>query len=329
MKAFFFNTKNFEKCYIQALASEKQIEVTFSEETLELDTVHYADGHDAVVVFTNDNANASVLESLSKVGVKYLVTRSAGFDHVDISKAKELGIKVANVPEYSPYSVAEHTVALLLALNRKLIVADKNVKQNNYKLDALIGFDLNEKTVGIIGVGRIGGIIAKIMKGFGCDLLGYDIYPNAEFSEQYGLSYTSLDELYSQSDIIIIQTPLNEKTKYLINKDSISKMKDGVFIINSARGGVLKTIDAIEALKSGKIGALGIDVYEREKGLFFYDHSLKLLKDDELARLYTFPNVLVTGHQAFLTQEALNDIFNTTFSSLMAWKHGENAEFEL
>jgi D-lactate dehydrogenase len=296
---------------------------------LNIDTISTAEGKNAVVIFTNDDASKNVLLQLKQRGVNYLITRSVGYDHIDINEAQKLGIKLANVPEYSPYSVAEHTVALLLALNRKLIVADKNVKQNNYKLDGLIGFDLYSKTVGIIGVGRIGTIIAKIMHGFGCHLLGYDIYPNMELEKTIGLTYVELDDIYRSSDIIIIQTPLNEQTKYMINKDSISKMKDGVFIINSARGGIVKTADAIEALKSGKIGALGIDVYEREKGLFFYDHSLEILKDDELARLYTFPNVLVTGHQAFLTKEALNDIYTLTFESLKAWKEKKASKYEL
>ncbi len=318
MKTAIFNIKKFELDNLRQ-ANQGKHELSLYTESLSLDTINFVKNHEAVVVFTNDVCSAPVLYKLHEEGIKHLATRSVGVDHIDLKVAHELGISVANVPEYSPFSIAEHSVALMLTLNRKIIPANNRIKLNNYTLDGLIGFDMNGKTVGIVGTGRIGAIVAKILYGFGCKLLGFDLVPNKEVEESYGLEYVSLEELFSKSDIITLQIPYNEHTKYLINKDSIAKMKNGVMIINTARGGVLNTIDAIEGIKSGKIGALGLDVYEKEKGLFFYDHSNELLTDDIFARLLTFPNVVITGHQAFLTQNALNNIFETTILNLNFW----------
>lgn len=328
MKTAIFNVKKFELDNLK-LSNNNKHELSLFTTSLGPQTVELAKGHEAVVVFTNDNCSETVLEMLKKGGTKFLATRSVGVDHIDLKAAHRLGIAVANVPEYSPYSIAEHTVALMLALNRKIILANNRIRLNNYSLDGLIGFDMNGKTVGIIGTGKIGAIVAKILHGFGCKLLGFDLEPNQDLATTYGLTYVALDKLYSQSDIVTLQIPYNEHTKYLINKEAIGKMKDGVMLVNTARGGVLHTVDAIAGLKSGKIGALGLDVYENEKGLFFYDHSDELLKDDLFARLLAFSNVIVTGHQAFLTQNALNNIFDTTILNLDFWAMNQKSPNEL
>jgi D-lactate dehydrogenase len=252
------------------------------------------------------------------MGIKYLALRSAGYNHVDLVKAKELGMKVANVPEYSPYSVAEHTVALILALNRKLIRAHNRVMDLNFSLDGLTGFDLHGKTTGIVGMGKIGKVVSRIMHGFGCHILAYDILPDKKLQQELKIEYTGLDELCVRSDIITLHTPLLESTRYLINAARIEIMKKGVMLINTSRGGLIDTKEVIRALKTGKIGYLGLDVYEEEKGLFFEDHSENILQDDVIARLMTFKNVLITSHQAFLTNEALEGIAATTIENLDA-----------
>jgi D-lactate dehydrogenase len=252
-----------------------------------------------------------------------------GVDHIDIDKAKEAGIRVANVPHYSPHSVAEHSVALMLALNRHLIPAHYKARDYNFLLDGLVGFDMNNKTIGIIGAGEIGSVSARILHGFGCKLLIYDVEENEELTKKYDAKYVDMDYLCSNSDIITIHAPLTEDTKHLINKDSIDKMKDGVMIINTGRGGVCKTEDLIEGLKNEKIGSLGIDVYEYEKGLFFEDHSREVIKDDLFVRLMGFKNVLITAHQAFLTREALQENIDTTLATLRKWSNGDNSENEV
>jgi D-lactate dehydrogenase len=328
MKLTVFSTKNFEKEYLIA-SNRKNHELQFYKEALNIETCHRAKGSEGIVIFANDDASSAVLEELKKSGVKYIAIRAAGYDQVNIHCASELGIKVANVPEYSPYAIAEHAVAMMLALNRHIMQSDRNVKNFNFQLDELIGFDMNNKTVGIIGMGRIGKIVAKILFGFGCKILAFDINKDPEAASKYGVEYCSLEALASSSDIITIHAPLNSQTKYLINKDLIGKMKKGVMLINTGRGPVLKTTDVLEALKSGHIGYLGLDVYEHEKGLFFYDHSDEILQDDIFARLLSFKNVLITGHHAFLTKNALKNIADTTFYNIDCWANGAPSPNEL
>jgi D-lactate dehydrogenase len=328
MKVIVYSANEYDKVHFDA-CTDTVFHFQYVQEALSLDTAECAKDAFAVCIFVNDDASKPVLEKLSTFGVKGVAIRAAGHDQTDHEAAHQLGLHVANVPAYSPHSIAEHTVALLLALTRKIVEADKRVKSYNFKLDPLVGFNLHHKKVGIIGIGKIGGITAKILQGFGCTLLGFDPKPNAEYTNAYGIQYVSIDELIQHADIIIIQAPLNAATKYLINKNSIAKMKDGVFIINTGRGPIINTVDAVEGLKSGKIGALGIDVYENEKGLFFNDHTMSIPTDDVFARLLTFKNVLVTGHMAFLTTNALTSIVQTTIENLNAWKAGQNAVNEL
>lgn len=328
MKIAVYSAKNFEKKYLIA-SNKSRHEMSFYKESLSVRTCDQARGAECVVIFTNDDASAPVLDKLKELGTKNIAVRAAGYDQVDIPYAKKLGFRIANVPEYSPYAIAEHTIAMMLALNRKIISADKNVKNYNFSLDEQIGFDMNGKTVGIIGAGKIGGIVAKILHGFGCKLLVYDVSRNEELMKISDLKYCTLDELAANSDIITIHAPLNPDTKHLIDKSLISKMREGVMLINTGRGPIINTSDVIEALKVGKIGFLGLDVYEYEKGLFFYDHSKETLQDDLFARLLTFKNVLITGHQAFLTETALRNIADATIHSIDRWQKGLASANEL
>lgn len=328
MKVTVFSARNFEIPYLEKANANKH-EVKLLSAYLNEDTATLAAGADCVAIFSSDLANKTVLEKLSEVGVKYLALRSAGYNHVDLKEAERLGIKVANVPRYSPYAIAEHTVGLMLALNRKLIRANSRIKELNFSLDGLTGFDMNGKTVGIVGLGNIGKVLAKILNGFGCKLLGFDLEVDEELIEKYGLQYVTIDELCRQADIISLQVPLNEDTHYLINQERLAMMKDGVMLINTSRGGLVDTKAVISAMKSGKIGALGLDVYEEEKGLFFEDHSENILQDDVIARLLTFRNALITSHQAFLTTNALENIAGTTFENIDCWDKGLKCENEL
>ena len=315
MKVAIYSEHKFEKEYLLEAAKDRH-ELLLLESQLSLTTANLADGCKAVCIFVNDDGSKEVLKKLSAIGIKYLALRSAGFNHVDIKAAQELGIRVARVPEYSPNAVAEHTVALMLALNRKLIKAHNRIHEMNFSLDGLTGFDMHNKTVGIIGTGKIGKIVAEIIHGFGCRILVYDVEQDMIWANNYGVSYVNVDDLCSQSDIITLHAPLNEQTKYIINKERIEKMKKGVMLINTSRGGLVNTKDVIVALKNSHIGYLGLDVYEEEKGLFFEDHSNDILQDDVIARLMTFPNVLITSHQAFLTDTALHNIAEITMFNL-------------
>ena len=321
MKVAVFSTHKFEKSYLLQAASNKH-ELLLIEAQLSPATAALAQGCEAVCIFVNDDASKGVLEKLANAGVKFLALRSAGFNHVDVSKAKSLNIKMARVPEYSPHAVAEHTVALMMALNRKIIKASNRIRDYNFSLDGLIGFDMYEKTAGIIGMGKIGKAVATILLGFGCKLIAYDPYPDEAWSKQHNITYTDIDTVCTLSDIITLHSPLTEETKYLVNADRISKMKKGVMLINTSRGGLIRTKDVIEGLKTGQIGYLGLDVYEEEKGLFFEDHSEDILLDDMIARLISFPNVLITSHQAFLTDTALRNIAEITISNLDCFEKG-------
>jgi D-lactate dehydrogenase len=328
MKTTIFSISPYEKPFLEK-GNQDGLQLTYEKERLNEDTTHLAEGSEAVSIFASDKASAKILEKLKEIGVKYIATRTMGIDHIDTEKAKELDIKVAHVPHYSPHSVAEHSIALMLALNRNLIPAHHKAKDYNFLLDGLVGFDMNNKTVGMIGAGEIGSVSARILHGFGCKLLIYDIEKNKELIEKYDARYVDMEELCSNSDIITIHAPLTEDTKHLINKEKIDLMKDGVMIINTARGAICKTEDLIDGLKNGKIGSLGMDVYEYEKGLFFEDHSGEIMNDDIFARLLGFKNVLITAHQAFLTNEALKENLETTLGNLRNWAKGEKAEHEV
>lgn len=315
MKIAVYSTHRFEEKYLTS-AFDGKYEVKYISTSLSIETAPLAEGSQAVSIFVNDDASAKVLQILDKIGIRFLVLRSAGYNNVDLAAAKKLNIKVARVPEYSPFAVAEHTVALMLALNRKLIRAHNRVMDQNFSLDGLVGFDMHGKTAGIIGAGKIGRIVAKILYGFGCRILVHDKVENNELKNKYEAVYTDCITLCQQSDIITLHAPLTPETKYLIDKACISKMKINVMLINTSRGGLINTREVIRALKTGKIGHLGLDVYEEESSLFFEDHSEEILKDDVIARLMTFNNVLITSHQGFLTDTALKNIAETTVANL-------------
>lgn len=315
MNVAIYSTHKFEKDYLEK-ANNSQYNLKYITSALSFETIQFAKGCEAVSIFVSDDASAPVLKLLNKMGVKFLALRSAGYNHVDVKEAKKLNIRVARVAEYSPYSVAEHSVALMLALNRKLIRAHNRVMEQNFSLDGLVGFDMNGKTVGIIGTGKIGSVAVKILHGFGCKILAHDQVESDELKQKFNVIYTDCETLCKQSDIITLHAPLTEKTKHIINKNSIEMMKSGVMLINTSRGKLVNTRDVIDALKSGHIGSFGIDVYEEEEGLFFEDHSEEILQDDTIARLMSFRNVLITSHQAFLTDTALKNIAETTVKNL-------------
>ena len=328
MKVLVYSTRDFEKAYLEQANNNKH-SLTFTKETLSSSTAINAVGYDAVSIFSADEACFLTIEKLHSFGVKYISLRSVGYDNVNIKAAKREGIKVANVPAYSPNAIAEHAVTLLLALNRKLIEANNNIKRFNFDLNHLIGFDLNGKTVGIIGTGKIGSVMAKIMHGFGCKLLGNDIEENHLLTERYGLQYVSLENLCEQSDIISLHVPLNSDTHHMVNEDLFDIMKENVYLINTARGAIVNTDDLIMALDHKKIAAYGMDVYENEKGIYFKDLSHDIPDDDALIKLIAMPNVLVTGHQAFLTNEALTNIAETTIYNLDCWENDKINDNEL
>jgi D-lactate dehydrogenase len=322
MRTAVFSTKSYDKKYLEAANHAHGHDLFFYEPRLTCDTVALANGFPAVCVFVNDLVDADVLGALSKGGTRLIATRSAGFNHIDLAAAGEKGISVVRVPSYSPYSVAEHTLGLILTLNRKFHRAYARVREGNFSLDGLLGFDLHGKTVGVVGTGQIGQVVIRILHGFGCRVLAYDLYPNPDL-EAEGLEYCSLEELFSRSDILTLHCPLTPETYHMINEDAISKMKTGVMLINTSRGALLDTVAVIEGLKTGKIQYLGLDVYEEEEDLFFEDLSDQMLHDDVFARLLTMPNVVITGHQAFFTVNALEKIAETTLHNLTAFEQGQ------
>jgi D-lactate dehydrogenase len=328
MKVLVYSTKDFEIPYLEK-ANHKKHALTFTKEALSSKTAMKAVGYAAISIFSLDEACFLTIEKLHDFGVKYITLRSVGYDNVNLRAATRLKIKVANVPAYSPFSIAEHAVSLLLTLNRKLIEANQRVNHFNFNLDQLIGYDLNGKTVGIVGTGKIGSVMTKIMHGFGCKLIAHDIEESKELNKRYGITYMSLEKLCEQADIISLHVPLNTDTHHLIDEDLIELMKPGVVLINTSRGAVINTKHVIEGLKNGVIGALGIDVYENEKGIFFKDRSDNIPNDTMLMVLNALPNVLITGHQAFLTEEALTNIADTTIYNLDCWSDGKEAENEL
>lgn len=314
MKVAVFSTKQYDRASLDRVNAGRH-EIHYFEPHLDGATAPLAHGHDAVCAFVNDRLDATVLEALAGDGVRLIALRCAGFNNVDLGAAQRLGITVARVPAYSPHAVAEHTVALILALNRKLHRAYNRVREGNFALEGLLGFDLNGRTAGVVGTGKIGAVAARILQGFGCTVLAFDPYPD-EGCRALGVRYVPLEELLGASDIITLHCPLTADNYHLINAGALGRMKDGVMLINTSRGGLLDTRAVIEALKSGKIGHLGLDVYEEEAEMFFEDLSSTILRDDIFTRLLTFPNVLITGHQGFFTREALDNIASTTIANI-------------
>jgi D-lactate dehydrogenase len=322
-----FSSKKYDREYLgRALGGDH--DVTFLEARLDVQTAGLAAGHDAVCLFVNDDASNSVLELLAAGGTSFLLLRSTGYNHVDLAAASRLGLRVARVPGYSPHAVAEHAVALMLALDRKIHRAYARVREGNFSLDGLLGFDLHLRTVGVVGTGQIGLAMAQILRGFGCRILGYDIVENPACMA-LGMEYVELGRLLGESDVVTLHCPLTPETHHLITQSTIESMKNGVMIINTSRGGLIDTPAVIEGLKSGKIGHLGLDVYEEETALFFEDLSDRIIHDDVFSRLLTFPNVIVTGHQGFFTQNALEQIAETTAANLSAFADGRSPENEL
>jgi D-lactate dehydrogenase len=297
-------------------------EWVFFENRLTRETVEQARGFDVVCVFVHDAVDRATITSLKRLGVRLIALRCAGFNNVDLLAAEEAGILVVRVPAYSPYAVAEHAAGMVMSLNRKFHRAYHRVRDGNFSLDGLLGFDLHGKRVGVIGTGRIGEVFCRIMAGLGCEILAHDVSANPGVVSLGG-KYLPLLELLAQADIVSLHCPLLESTRHLINDQTLAVMKRGVMIINTSRGGLVDTAAVIQGLKSGQIGYLGLDVYEEEDHLFFEDRSLEVLQDDVFARLLTFPNVLVTAHQAFFTQQALEEIASTTIASLDAFERGE------
>ena len=317
MKLAFFDAKSYDMPGFDAAAKDTGLEIKYFETRLNEDTVSLAAGFDAVCVFVNDNVNAAVVEKLYHYGVKIIALRCAGFNNVDIH-ACQGKLRIFRVPAYSPHAVAEHAMALLLTINRRTHKAYIRTRDFNFSLQGFVGFDLHGKTVGIIGTGKIGRVFADICKGFGMNILAYDKFPN----EASGLHYTSLDEIFEKSDIISLHCPLTDETKHLINAESIAKMKKGVTIINTSRGALIDTEDLIEGIKSKRIGAACLDVYEEEGDFFYEDCSGHVMQDDTLVRLIAMPNVIVSSHQAFLTKEALDNIAATTVSNVLNYFRG-------
>jgi D-lactate dehydrogenase len=321
-KTLVFSTKNYDRKYLEAKATEENLSFHFAEARLTEVTASLAKGFQSVCIFTNDTANKAVLTTLAEGGTELIALRCAGYNNIDLDAAKELGITVARVPAYSPYAVAEHTIALILGLNRHLHKAYNRVRDGNFSLDGLMGFDLYQKTVGIVGTGKIGAITAGILRGFQCRVLAYDLHPNPD-CEAMGVQYVDQATLFSQSDIISLHCPLMPETYHLINTETISMMKPSTMLINTSRGALIDTQAVIDGLKSGLIGSLGLDVYEEEADLFFIDRSDSVIQDDVFSRLLTFPNVLITGHQAFFTHEAMSNIAETTITNILAFSKGK------
>jgi len=328
MKIALFSAKPYDRRFFDAANEAHGHEIAYFEAGLTCETAPLAAGFDAVCPFVNDVVDRRTIDCLADQGVRMLALRSAGFNHVDLDAAAARGIVVARVPAYSPSSVAEHTVGLVLALERKIHRAHARVREGNFALEGLLGHDLRGRTVGVVGTGRIGEAVAGIFAGFGCRLLGYDPFPNPACS-RLGMEYVDLDTLFRDSDVITLHTPLTAETHHLVDARALAQMKDGVMLINTSRGALVDTAAVIDALKSGKVGSLGLDVYEEEEGLFFEDLSNRIIQDDVFSRLLTFPNVVVTGHQAFFTVEALEAIAATTLANVSAFADGRHSGNEL
>ena len=322
VKTAIFSTRSYDRTFLDAAnaAAQPPHELTYLESRLTPETAPLAEGNEAVCAFVNDRLDAAMLDTLAACGVRLIALRSAGFNHVDLDAARRLELKVARVPAYSPDSVAEYTVALMLSLNRRIHKAYARVREGNFALEGLLGFDMRGKTVGIVGTGKIGLGVAAILRGFGCEVLAHDPY-RAEEMERLGGRYVDLPELLARADIVSLHCPLTPNTHHLIDTKAVARMKPGAMLINTSRGAVVDARALIEGLKSGRIGSVGLDVYEEEEDLFFENLSDQVIHDDVFARLLTFPNVLITGHQAFFTKEALTAIAETTIGNISAFEN--------
>lgn len=323
MRVAVFSTKPYDREYLESANADHRHDLVFLDARLAPETASLAEGIPAVCAFVNDDLGSEVLEQLHAGGTRHIALRSAGFNHVDLAAADRLGLDVVRVPAYSPSAVAEHAVGLILTLNRRIHRAVARVREGNFSLNGLLGFDLARTTVGVVGTGQIGAAFVRIMRGFGCELLVHDPYPNPDV-EALGARYVPLDELYARSDIVSLHCPLTPQTHHLIGRDALEQMRPGVMVINTSRGALVDTLAVIDGLKSGVVGALGIDVYEEEEQLFFQDLSDRVITDDVFMRLLTFPNVVVTAHQGFFTREALEKIASTTLANLTAIDEGRH-----
>ena len=328
MKLLVYSAKDFEIPFLKS-ANNNRNEVTYTKNALDSETALQATGYNAISIFSGDDASSIVLEKLWDFGVRYITLRSSGYNNLHIKTAKRFGFHVANASDYSPHAIAEHATALLLALNRKIVLANTQVHKYNFLQDGLLGFNLHGKTVGIIGTGRIGSIMAKIMHGFGCKILAYDQAPDYDLIELCNVTYTPLNELCEESDIISLHIPMNYENYYFINKEKLSLMKKSTILINTSRGELVDTKALIEALEAKNIAGYATDVYEKEKGIFFKDHSKNGIKDERLKKLLSLTNVLLTPHQAFITTEALTNIAEITFDNLDSWSQGHISKNEL
>ncbi len=324
-KLYVFDAKKYEQDPLLQYTPE-DIDIHFIESRLTPESVSMASGATAVCVFVNDEVDRSVIEQLASFGIELVALRCAGFNNVDLQAAEEFGVSVTRVPAYSPHAVAEHALALMMTLNRKTHRAYNRVREGNFYLNRLVGFDMYGRTAGIIGTGKIGKCMAEILRGIGMKVLSWDAYPDEAFAEKIGMRYVDLDTLFAESDIVSLHVPLLPETHHIINEDAIRKMKKGVMLINTSRGGLVHTKALIQALKTNHVGSAGLDVYEEEVGYFFKDYSGLIIDDDTLARLISFPNVLITSHQAFLTEDALNNIAETTLASVVEFKEGIRKE---
>jgi D-lactate dehydrogenase len=328
MKVAFFSTKPYDQKFFQSVNQSFGHDLSFFEPRLTPKTATLATGFPALCVFINDNLNAATLHTIASHGTRLIALRCAGFNNVNLEVAKKLGITVVRVPAYSPYAVAEHAVGLILMLNRRLYRAYNRVRDDNFALNGLLGFDIHGKTVGVVGTGKIGQCFAQIMRGFGCQLLAYDVHPNPTCLEM-GVKYVDLPDLLAQSDIISLHCPLLPATQYMINQDTLKLVKPGTMLINTSRGGLVDTRSVIESLKSGQLGYFGTDVYEEEENLFFEDLSGQIIQDDTFQLLQSFPNVVITAHQAFFTEDALSNIAQTTLANITAMETGKACENQL
>lgn len=323
-KIALFSTQDYDQYFFEKIKDSlpESYEVAYYREKLCKETAHLAKGAKVVCVFVNDDVCSDVIETLRSGGTELIALRCAGFNNVDLKAADSNGIKVVRVPAYSPYAVAEFALGLLIALNRKIVIASSRTKDSNFNLNGLLGFDLRGKTIGVVGTGKIAKIFIKLLSGFDVKILAYDIYQDHEYAKQYNFEYTTLDNLWRHSDAISFHLPLNPDTYHIVNAKSIAKMRKGVLLINTGRGPLIDAEALIEGIKKGKIGGAALDVYEKESNYFYYDHSGKTLQDDVLARLLSFKNVIVTSHQAFFTYEALTNIVTTTFENIKSYFSG-------
>ena len=328
-KVILFGTQPYDRDSFEQLRDAYGFDICYHRSHLNIHNVALAQGADAVCIFVNDTADAETVRALSAQGVKLLALRCAGFNNVDLREAARCGMPVVRVPAYSPHAVAEHAVALMLALNRKIHRAYWRTRDGNFSLHGLMGFDMYGKTAGIVGMGKIAKELIKILRGFGMDIVAYDPYPDHAFAEAHQTRIVGLDELYAVSDIISLHCPLTDDTRFLVNSQSIAKMKRGVMIVNTGRGKLIKTEDLIEGLRSGQVGSAGLDVYEEEQNYFYEDRSDKMIDDDKLALLLMMPNVILTSHQAFFTREAMHNIAATTLDNIADWAAGRELKNEV